>query len=428
MKRVVMTVAAVAVCACAAAQYTLDSCQAMARRNYPLIRQYGIVEQMEEYNLKNASMAYVPQLSLSGQATYQSDVVSFPDAFQEMFKMMTGNEMVGIRPDQYKFTLGLNQTIWDGRHTKSQKEMARAEKEVAVQTAETEMHALRERVNQIYFGILMLTEQLEQNSIVQKTLDNNRNTVAAYVANGTAMESDLNQLKAELLTNSQRRAQIESSLKAYRMMLSLMTGTEMGEGATFERPDDREAFYSAEVRRPELDLFDAQTAQFDAQRRALNTAVTPKFGLFAQGWYGYPGLDMFADMMEYKWGLNGIVGVQFSWNISGFYTLKGNRRKIDLAKEQVDMQREIFMYNNTLQQSQIAGAIEQMQKVMKDDDEIIALRESIRRVSEAKLENGTISVNDLLKDIMNESQARMAKSLHELEWLKNIYEMKSTVE
>ena len=311
MKRILLLMAATAVGVSAAAQYTLDSCQRLARENYPLIRQYGIVEQTEEYSLKNASMAYVPQLSLSGQATYQSDVVSFPDAFQEMFRMMTGEEMEGIRPDQYKFMLSLNQTIWDGGHTKSRKEMARAEKEVAVQTAETEMHALRGRVNQIYFGILMLTAQLEQNSLVQSTLENNRNTVAAYVANGTAMESDLNHIRAELLANSQRRAQIESSLKAYRMMLSLMTGVEMGEGATFAKPEvpREETMMPVDVRRPELDLFNAQTAQLEAQRRALNAAVTPKLGLFAQGWYGNPGLDMFADMMEYKWGFNGIAGV-----------------------------------------------------------------------------------------------------------------------
>lgn len=429
MKRILLLMAATAAGVCAAAQYTLDSCQRLARENYPLIRQYGIVEQTEEYSLKNASMAYVPQLSLSGQATYQSDVVSFPDAFQEMFRMMTGEEMEGIHPDQYKFMLSLNQTIWDGGHTKSRKEMARAEKEVAVQTAETEMHALRGRVNQIYFGILMLTAQLEQNSLVQSTLENNRNTVAAYVANGTAMESDLNHIRAELMANSQRRAQVESSQKAYRMMLSLMTGVDMGEGATFAKPEvpREETMMPTGVRRPELDLFNAQTAQLEAQRRALNAAVTPKLGLFAQGWYGNPGLDMFADMMEYKWGFNGIAGVQLSWDISGFYTLRGNRRKIDLAMEQVDVQRDIFLYNNRLQQSQLSGAIERMEKVMKDDDEIIALRESIRKVSEAKLANGTMSVSDLLNDIANESQARMAKSLHELEWLKNIYEMKETV-
>ena len=277
MKRILLLMAATAAGVSAAAQYTLDSCQRLARENYPLIRQYGIVEQTEEYNLKNASMAYVPQLSLSGQATYQSDVVSFPDAFQEMFRMMTGEEMEGIHPDQYKFMLSLNQTIWDGGYTKSRKEIARAEKKVAVQTAETEMHALRGRVNQIYFGILMLTAQLEQNSLVQSTLENNRNTVAAYVANGTAMESDLNHIRAELLANSQRRAQIESSLKAYRMMLSLMTGVEMSEGATFAKPEvPREGtMMPVDVRRPELDLFNAQGSQrgCHAETRSVRAGV-----------------------------------------------------------------------------------------------------------------------------------------------------------
>lgn len=269
-------------------------------------------------------MAYVPQVALSAQATYQSDVVSFPESFQMMFKQMTGKEMEGIHPDQYNVMLSLNQTIWVGGYTKAQRDLAHAEKEVTLQRTEKDIHDLYGRVNQIYFGILILTEQL--NSLVQQQLENSRNIVVAYVENGTAMNSELNQIKAEVLSNRQRKAQIESSLEAYKFMLSLLTGHEFGADAIFEKPSfaAEDLLTSNEIRRPELRLFDAQLSQLEVQRKALNTAVTPKIGLFAQGFYGNPGLDMFADMMEYKWSLNGIVGVHLSWNISGFYTLVGN--------------------------------------------------------------------------------------------------------
>src|SRR4051812_25530756 len=42
----------------------IDSCYALAVRNYPLIKQYELIEKTKEYTLNNAGKAYLPQLSV----------------------------------------------------------------------------------------------------------------------------------------------------------------------------------------------------------------------------------------------------------------------------------------------------------------------------------------------------------------------------
>ncbi|MDR0394906.1 MAG: TolC family protein [Tannerella sp.] len=405
------------------AQFALDECQVLARENYPLIKQYDLIEQSTGYSVANAAKAYLPQVSLAAQATHQSDVATFPQQMTDIYKQF-GIDMKGLRKDQYKIALEMNQTIWDGGFTRAQKDISKAEGEISAQSVETELYTLRERINQLYFGILIIEEQLQQNDLLQALLQNNYKTAEAFVRNGVAMQGDLNVIKAEQLSVSQQRIQIESAVTAYRRMLSVMTGGKVDEAATLEKPAIPAVFPNETGNRPELQLFAARAAQFDARKRAVEASVMPRLGFFAQGFYGNPGLNLFKDMTEDAWSWNYMAGVRLQWNFGSFYTKKGNMRKLSLAQRQVDNQRETFLFNNGLQQIGQQNAIEKMRKIMSDDDEIIKLRTSIRRSSEAKYANGTVTVNDLLRDITAENQALLNKSLHELEWLKNIYELK----
>lgn len=428
-------------------RFTLDECQALARENYPLVRQYGLIGQSTEYSVANAAKAYLPQVLFSAQASYQSEVAAFPKEMTALYEQV-GVHFKGLNKDQYKVALEVSQTIWDGGLTRSQKDLSHAEGDVSAQSVETEMHTLRDRINQLYFGILILEAQLQQNALHQALLQSNCNAVEACVKNGVAMQSDLHAVKAELLSVSQQRVRIESSAQAYQQMLSVMIGKKIVTSAALQKPeiwvgDERmpggdnsvwpEMTLSANRwsdeanKRPELQLFEAQSAQFEAQKRAIIASTMPRFGLFAQGFYGNPGLNLFKDMTEDKWTWNYIVGMRLQWNFGSFYTKKGNLRKLSVAQQQVDSQRETFLFNNRLQQVQQQHAIDQMRKVMHDDEEIIRLRTSVRQASEAKYTNGTLTVNDLLRDITSENQASLNKSLHELEWLKSMYELRNTI-
>jgi len=426
MKRLFFIIVGVICSLSVQAQLTLEECQALARENYPLIRQHGLIEQTANYSVANAMKAYLPQVSFAAQATYQSDVAAFPDQMLMMYQQI-GLDMKGLNKDQYRMALEVNQTVWDGGYTRARVESIKAESAVAAQSVETELYTVRERVHRLYFGVLILNEQLLQNKILQELLQSNYLLVDAYIKNGVAAPGDLHAIRAEQLTASQQSIQIESVAVAYRNMLSEMIGRKIDETVVFRKPFA--ASYSESVvnqlnHRPEWRLFDVQSAQFDAQKQSIIASTKPRLGLFAQGFYGNPGLNLFKDMTEGGWTWNYIAGIRLQWNFGSFYTKKGDLQKLTLASQQVDNRREVFRYNNGLQQIQQHHAIEKMRKMMTDDDEIIRLRTAIRLSSEAKYANGTITVNDLLKDITSENQALLAKALHELDWLMNIYELK----
>ena len=367
----------------------------MVRENYPLIKQYELTEKTSQYSFENAAMGYVPRIALSAQASYQSDAVAFPDEFNSLLKM-AGVEMNALPKDQYKVQLEISQTIWDGGYSKAQREAVKAQQmEANIRTS-------------MYMDTL---------------LTSNMSAVETAVANGAAMQSDIDNIKVELLTLRQQRTQLESTLKTYKDMLAIMIGRKIEDGEVFEKPEIQLVDMS-QNRRTELMLFDAQIRQIDSQKKMLDVAVMPKFALFAQGWYGRPGLNMFNDMMSRNLTWNGIAGITMKWDITGFYTRKNDRHKIDLSKRSVEVQRDAFRWNTDIQQTQIKNEIDRMYEVMESDDEIIRLRESVRKASETKYRNGVITLNDLLRDITNENNAIVSGSLHELELLKNIYDLK----
>ena len=201
----------ISMCAYAAyGQLTLEECQVMARNNYPAIKQYGLIEQITDYSIANATKAYLPQVTFVAQATYQSDVASFPDQMTAMYEQI-GIHMKGLNKDQYRVTLEVNQTIWDGGVSKASQDMAKAEGDLSRQSLEVELYTLRDRINNLYFGILILSEQLMQNTLFQELLESNLKTVNACVQNGIALPSDVNVIKVELLSAAQQRTQIESA-------------------------------------------------------------------------------------------------------------------------------------------------------------------------------------------------------------------------
>ena len=409
-----------------AEEYTLDGIQQLARANYPSIHQFELIDRIADFSLADASSAWAPQISLSGQATYQSDVVSFPESMTDVFSML-GVDISGLHKDQYKLALNIEQTLWDGGYTKSRKEAVLAEKEVSSKSVEVELYALADKVNQLYFGILVLDEQLRLNDLAAGILEDNRKIIRSYIDNGLAGPSDLAKVEAEIIANSQQRTRICCSRKAYIQVLSVMTGRELSEEDTFVRPEP--VLYSGgpQSNRPELQLYEAMAASIEAGRTAVKSTLMPRFSLFAQGLYGYPGLNMFEDMMEYRWRPNFYVGVRFQWNISAFYTKRNTERRLDASVRQVELQRETFLYGNRLEQIRLNADIEQMREILEDDDRLINIRTSIREASESQLRNGTLLISDLLKDINDEHRARIDKSIHELEYLKKLYEMKYTL-
>ena len=407
---------------------TLEECQQAAERNYPLIRQYDLIGKTTQLTVANIQKGWLPQVSAQAQATYQSDVTAWPG---EMKTMMTGMgiDMKGLKKDQYRVGIDVQQTIYDGGAISSQKAVAREQGRVQEAQTEVNLYNVRKRVNEMYFSLLMLDEHILLNHDLQELLAGNERKLQAMVKGGTAAESDWQSVKAERLNARQQATSLESQKRMLTAMLSTFCGIEVRE---VRKPVMSVAVVQQQTgqqqtgQRPELRALDAQIGLFNAQEKALNSALMPKLSVFAQGYYGYPGLNMFEDMMSHDWSLNGIIGARLTWNIGALYTRKNDKAKLQLQRDLTESNREVFLFNNRLEQIQQNEEISRYQQLMADDEEIIVLRSAVRKAAESKLSHGIIDVNDLVREINQENAARVQQSIHEIEMLKEIYDNKFT--
>ncbi|MBO7609192.1 MAG: TolC family protein [Muribaculaceae bacterium] len=418
MNKVFITIIYIVASLTLSAQTTLEQCQQAVVRNYPLIKQRDLISRTTQYTVANIKKGWLPQVSASAQATLQSDVASWPDEM-EPFMTQMGVDMKGLKKDQYRVGIDLSQTIYDGGSIASQTAIAREQGNVQVAQNEVNLYTVRMRVNDLYFALLLVNEHQKLNQDLQQLLEGNEQKLASMFKRGTASESDYNSVKAERLNATQQGIQLAAQQQALSRMLSTLCGIEVNE---VQKPPIVET--STVNLRPELQLIDAQLRLTEAQKQSIDAAMRPKLSLFAQGFYGYPGYNMFNDMMHHSWSLNGMIGARFTWNIAPLYTRKNDLAKLKLQRAQVENNRELFLLNNNLEQIEHSENVQRYCKMMETDSEIIDLRTKVRRSAESKLSHGIIDVNELIKEINNENAARVQQSIHETEMLKELYDLK----
>lgn len=420
MKKIMISLALIILSSGSWAQ-TLEECQQAAEKNYPLIKQYGLIAKTTQLTVKNIQKGWLPQVTASAQATYQSAVTAWPESMQSIYQQM-GLNMKGLRKDQYKIGVDLQQTIYDGGAISSQRNIAQQEGKVQEAQTETNLYQVRRRVNEMYFSLLLLNEQIQLNEDVKALLQSSEKKLSAMVKGGTAATSDLDNVRAERLSVEQQNENLKQQKLMLQRMLSVFCGLEVN---NTQKPAPIQIASSVN-NRPEMSLYNSQLELTEAKEKALDTQLRPKLGLFAQGFYGYPGLNMFEDMMNRKWSLNGIVGVKLSWNVSALYTHKNDKARLNAQREMIENAREVFLFNNKLEEIQQSENISRYQTMMKSDDEIIVLRTNVRKAAESKLVHGIIDVISLLREINNENAAKTQQSIHEIDMLKEMYNLKYT--
>lgn len=395
---------------------TIREAYQLARKNYPMIRQQGLIEKTRDYSVSNAAKGYLPQVTVQGQATYQSAVTEF-----KLPVSIPGVEFPSISKDQYKIYGEVNQAIYDGGNVRMQVRSHEANAQVESQKLKVELYKLNERVNQLFFGILMLDEQLKQSDLLKKDINLGIRKVQALIDNGTAFKSNANTLKAELLKADQRTIDLNASRKAYLDMLGLLTGQSLGDSAVLERPANLVA--GSDINRPELRLYEAQNRSLDVQSQLLDVRNRPKLNFFFQGGYGRPALNILSNGFDPYY----ITGVRLNWSLSGLYTIKKDRELIRNNRDAVQLQKETFLFNTNLAARQQNAELDRFGRLLTTDDEIITLRESIKTTAAAQLENGVINTNDFLREVNAEDQARQNKILHGIQLLMSQYNLDNTL-
>ncbi|MGN1264604.1 MAG: TolC family protein [Muribaculaceae bacterium] len=404
-----------------AAGETLEECHRLAQENYPLIKRTELLRMSEQFTVSNIKKGWLPQVDVSAQATYQSDVVALPDAMIGMLQSTMG-EVKGLKKDQYRIGVDVHQTLYDGGAISARSEESAAQVAVDQNRNEVDLYAIGSRVNDIYFGILLTEQRMALNTEMQRLLSANEEKIGKMLAGGVAMECDRDAIRAELLTAKQQMASLEMQRAALVRMLSLFCGKNI---ESVEKPSGAvtlgdESF----ANRPEMALFDSQLALTKSKERVIDAGLLPKISLFAQGYYGYPGLNMYDDMFRHRMTLNGIVGARVQWTIGNLYRHKNDKAMLANQRQQIENQREVFALNNKMLSAQEHETISGYCKVIAHDDEIISLLTDVRKASEAKLEHGIVDVTTLLQHIVKENRARINRSNHEIEQMQHIYNLK----
>lgn len=394
-------------------ELTLEQCYSLARENYPQIKQRELIIRTREYSIENVSKGYLPQVSFSGQATYQTQTISFP------FNL-PGVQFPAFSKDQYKLLAEADQTIYDAGAIRHQKEMKSAEENSQLQSLEVDLYTLKDRINHLFFGLLLIDKQVAQNELRRSDLQSAADKTQAAVTNGTAFRSSLDELKAEVLRTDQDRTELLAARQAYRKMLALFINQTLADNTVLVTP--ARIVPLSEVKRPELALFDYRKKIFDIQEEQLKTNYLPKINAFVQGAYSRPTLNFISNQFGF-WALG---GVRFSWSLSSLYTNNNDKKLLTISRTNLDIQKKTFLFNTHLTLTQQQEEINKYQVLIDQDQEIISLRTSVKTASNAQLQNGVITSHDYITQVNAENQARQSLILHEIQLLQSQYNSKTT--
>ncbi len=391
---------------------TLEQCYNLAEANYPLTKQRGLIEETKNFTIDNIAKMVYPQFAVNGAATYQSDVtkISVPG-----FKIPT------VGKDQYKLYGEITQTLTGFEINRQNREISKASADLQLQNLQTQLYALKERINQLFFGILLVDGQLAQNELSKTDIQTGINRVQAAIANGTDFRNNLNKLKAQLLQTDQHSIDLKAARKSYTDMLGLFLNQPVGEDVILVKP--QVPLLQDSITRPELKAYAAQIKQYQLQQRLTKLNNYPQVNAFFQGGLGQPSpVNLLAANLSGYY----LTGLRLSWNIGGLYTLKKDLLINKNNQLMADVQRNTFLFNTSVTLKQQNADIARYQQLMQSDNAIISLRESVKTASAAQLANGVITTNDYLQDINAESEARQNKVLHEIQWLLAMYAVKTT--
>ena len=389
----------------------LQDCYALAEENYPLSKKRDLIAKSSEFTIDNIAKGYYPRFDVFGQATYQSDVTKLPIS-------LPGVDVPILNKDQYRAYAEVNQLIYDGGNLKQQKQIIEKQTKVSEQQLKVDLYAVKQRITELYFGILVFDEQLHQNDLLKNDINIGIKTVQAQLTNGTAYRSSLDLLKAEYLKADQTAIGIRNYKKAYLDMLGLFINLELSSNTKLETPDD--IVNSLEINRPELALFDYRNESLELGKKTVEIANLPKFNFFLQGGYGNPGLNM----LQVGWESYYIGGIRLNWSLTGLYTDKKQKQIIDINKQQLEVDKEVFLFNTHQSIKQQSAEITKLEEYLVSDNEIITLRNNVKKAALAQLDNGVIDSSDYLREVNEENAATQNKIIHETDLLLAKYRQK----
>lgn len=394
---------------------TLEDCYRLARENYPTVKKLDLVAKTEGYTLANANRAYLPQVSILGQATYQSEVTDLSKSVVGVLPLPPNVSLPTIDKEQYKVVGEVSQLLYGGGAIRSQKAVAKAQNAVQAQAVETQLYILKQRVSNLYFGVLLIDAQLSQNRLNIETLESQLKKAEVALKNGTTLPSNVDELKAEILRVTMQNTEYQASQATYLQILSTFIGKELTSTSNLVQPtpQSQSQSVSTDIFRPELKGFQLQESLLKAQEKQLNSECIPKFSAFFQGGYGRPTLNMLSNQADFYY----ITGLRLQWNLSPLYNFSSKRHILRLNRKSLTADRQAFLLNTKLELTQQSQQLKKLQKLIEQDETSVTLRQSVAKAAEVQLDNGVITTHEYLQKVNAWHLAQQTLSLHKIQLL-----------
>ena len=390
-------------------QLSLNECYQSAATNYPVAKLKEYNQSATALKLKNLQANWLPVFELGGQATYQSDVTKIDITIPiPGFSIPTPNQ------EQYKATLDIRQTLYDGGATALQRKMEEADLSVENQNVEVQLYQLKEQVNRAFFSVLVFEETAKQLQLTLDDLNSRLKIVESGVANGVLLPIEADRMKAEIIKLQQQQIEIKLSRKSSIEVLQELTGKVLTDLVLLQMPVFNSVM-SNDFNRPEFKLFDYQKQKLDLAADMTRIKLMPKVGAFAQLGYGNPGLNMLNDEFDSYY----LVGARVTWTPWDWRNSSRERQVFAIKQQSVDVQRDALTTNLTINQKRLLSEIEKLETLIQKDDEIIALRQKITKAAASQLENGVITATEYITELNAENQARIKREVRKVQLLMN---------
>lgn len=380
---------------------TLEECYNLAEKNYPLARQIELLEDKSRNQIGIISKGRLPQLDINAQASYQSEVIQFPLELPN----------ITIDPpnkDQYRVSLDANQLIYYGGSIEANTKLKEAELKSQQQQVAVNLYALRSRINQSYFSVLLFQEQIKLQTSKMEELEVRLKEIDSGVKYGAILPSAKQSLQAEKLKLEQQLSESNFNRKKAIESLSALIAQNLDSNTVLERMPANITL-DAEAERPEMKLFELQEKQLESSKEVLSKTNYPRLMGFAQFGYGNPGLNMLDNSFQDFY----MVGLKIKWNILDWGKVKEQKQIIDISKNILATEKETFILNNSIQLQDAQSDINKFEEILQKDEEIIHLREQVLDAATSQFQNGVIPSSEYITELNNLYEAKIAQELHQ---------------
>lgn len=385
-----------------AQEISLDSCQSWARQNHPLLKQSGVIDEISALKQKSVESGNLPQIDLTGRATYQSDVT-------KLMITLPGGPLRELSKDQYKLYIDIKQKLYDGGISKSRKAVEEVDRKISQQQKETDLYKIKETINLLYFQSLTLQENKRILELKKQMLNERIAVVASAVKNGMVLPNDLDNMKSEQLLTDQQLIEVTAGQQTTTDLLAIITGKSISTESKYVTPVVSDG--NSNISRPELKLFALQKNKLESSKKLLEDSRKPYAFAFGQVGYGRPGLNMLNDGFD-DWYM---VGLGISWNIWDGRKAKHDRAALQKQKGLIDIQRESFERAINISATQERNNASKMTKLIESDRQIVALKEQIAKRSASALDNGTVTSADYIRDLNASLQSKISLEIHKIQ-------------